>query len=379
MQENYCKDETDLSLLKMISTHNIEEQFSYIVNWLRNNYPLNGIGFFLKEPESTQAHFFTEMIPMHIVHSLEEMLVNVCQNEAAKEDTMFFAQKEDRCVTFSPRETPETLEPMGLIFPLNSHNNFTGALVLVSDSQTIRDLKTKTPMEFSVVPMISSLLHNALSHETKDKKIRMLNLYQTVSSSLAYIDDLQELLSTITGIVTSELLCEESSVLFYDEGANEFEFFSAFGETGLGLVSTRFPADRGIAGRALKEMKTQVVNDCQRDPDFYCAIDEEHSFKTKSIIAAPLIAGEEIVGVLNAVNKIETKFFDKEDDQILSAIADEIALAVKHARLFEYVVENYCKIKQGKNSCKGCKRPLKSWTPCVRQMEMYELSKDHVA
>lgn len=111
-----------------------------------------------------------------------------------------------------------------------------------------------------------------------------------------------------------------------------------------------------------------MVNDVQSDPDFYGNIDEDHDFKTKSILAAPLIAGEEPVGILNAINKIETKFFDKDDDQILSAIADEIALAVKHARLFEYVVENYCKIKQGKNSCRDCKRPLKTWTPCARHL-----------
>jgi hypothetical protein len=367
-KENYKKDEVNLSLLNMISTHNVEEQFSYVVNWLRQHYHLNGIGFFLKESESTHAHFFTEMIPMHFVPNLEEMLVNVYQTEAAKKAVLVFAQKEGRCVALSPQENLDTPEPMGLIFPLDSPNDSMGALVLVSDSKTIRDLTAKTPMEFSVVPMISSLIHNALSHEKKDSKIRMLNLYQTVSASLAYIGDLQELLTTITGIVTSELLCEECSVLLYDEVSNEFEFFSAFGETGMTLVSERFPADKGIAGRALRERKSQIVNDVQRDPDFYGNIDKEHNFKTKSIIATPLIAGEELVGILNAINKIETKFFDKEDDQILSAIADEIALAVKHARLFEYVVENYCKIKQGKNSCKGCKRPLKSWTPCARYL-----------
>ena len=198
----------------------------------------------------------------------------------------------------------------------------------------------------------------------------MLNLYQTVSSSLSYIGDLQELLSTITGIVTSELLCEESSILFYDENTNELEFFTAFGETGIELVSKRFPADRGIAGRAMREMKTQVVNDCKRDPDFYCAIDEENGFQTKSILSAPLISGNEKVGVINAINKIETNFFDKEDDQVLTAIADEVALAVKNAKFFEYVVNSYCKIRQGLNSCKGCVRPLKSWTPCVRQLEL---------
>lgn len=205
--------------------------------------------------------------------------------------------------------------------------------------------------------------------EIKDNRIRLLNLYQTVSSSLAYIGDLQELLTTIVSIVTSELHCEESSVLLYDEETNEFEFFTAFGDTGMELVATRFSADSGIAGRALRERTTQVVNDVKSDPDFYGNIDKDHDFKTRSIIAAPLISGDELVGVINAVNKVENNFFDKEDDQILSAIADEVALAVKNARLFDYVVNSYCKIRQGLNSCKGCKRPLKSWTPCVRQLE----------
>ena len=370
MQQDRIKEEINLSLAKMIPEGNLEEQCAKISDWLKGHYPLNGIGFFLKELETTQAHFFTETIPKNIIHNLEEMLTRISQTEAAEKAVLFFAQKDGGFEAFSPRENPGTLEPMGLIFQLGELGDSMGTLVLVSDSVTIQDLISKTPEELSFVPLISSLLKNALSHEQKDSRIRMLNLYQTVSSSLSYIGDLQELLTTITGIVTTELLCEECSVLLYDGENNEFEFFTAFGETGMNLVSVRFPADKGIAGRALRERKTQVVNVVQNDPDFYGNIDEDHEFRTKSIIAAPLFAGEEPVGVLNAINKIETKFFNKEDDQILSAIADEIALAVKHARLFEYVVENYCKIKQGLNSCKGCKRPLKSWTPCVRQLEL---------
>jgi len=370
MQEDKRKNEMDLSLIQIMPAGNLEEQCFKISNWLKARYPLDGIGFFLKEPDMTRAHFFTETIPKNIVHNLEAMLVRVNHSEAAKKDALFFAQKDGGFVAFSPLENPGTLEPMGLIFPLGALGDATGTLVLLPDSENTLDFTSRTPAEFSFLPLISSLLHNALSHEQKDTKIRMLNLYQSVSSSLSYIGDLQELLTTITGIVTSELLCEECSVLLYDETNNEFEFFTAFGETGMTLVTERFPADKGIAGRALRERKTQVVNDVQSDPDFYGNIDEEHGFKTKSILAAPLIAGEESVGVLNAINKIETKFFDKEDDQILSAIADEVALAVKNARLFDYVVDSYCKIRQGINSCKGCKRPLKSWTPCVRHLDL---------
>jgi len=370
MKNHPINNEMNSGLIEMISTHSVEKQCAHIESFLKQHYPLDGVGFFLKKPESTRTHFFTENVPMNIVQKLHERLITINQTKDAENEIVLFTQKDWECIPFNQIDDPDSLELLGMAIPLKTHDDFVGTLALLSDSDIIRNLIAEFPSRLSFVPIISGLLNNAYSHEMKNKKIRMLNLYQTVSSSLAYIGDLQELLTTITGIVTTELLCEESSILFYDESSNEFEFYTAFGETGMGLVSKRFPADRGIAGRALKEMTTQVVNDCQNDPDFYCEIDEENEFQTKTIISAPLISGDEKVGVINALNKIETNFFDKEDDQILSAIADEVALAVKNARLFEYAVESYCKIKQGLNSCKDCKRPLKTWTPCARQLEM---------
>jgi transcriptional regulator with GAF, ATPase, and Fis domain len=244
-----------------------------------------------------------------------------------------------------------------------------GITALVTEASSVQYLLDEEHRSCWFSPLISNLLDNAISHEEKSKKISMLNLYQTVSSSLAYVGDLHELLNTIMSIVTSELLCEEGSVLMFDEENNEFEFFTAVGETGKDLEKVRFPADKGIAGRALRERTTLVVNDVESSPDFYGAIDEAHDFKTRSILAIPLISGKELVGVIETINKIGNEGFDKEDAQILTAIADEVALAVKNARLFDYVVDSYCKIKQGEHSCKGCERPIQSWTPCVRHLE----------
>jgi putative methionine-R-sulfoxide reductase with GAF domain len=362
------QEDMNLSLVKMISTNGIEAQCANITNWLNQHYQLDGIGFFLKEAKSTQTHFFTETVPKDVVHNLENMLLKLNQTDERQKDILFFAQKQGELTTFRSQKDSGSAEPMGLAIPLGLLGRSVGTLALVADAATIQEFSTQTSTKQSFIPIISGLLHNAVSHEHKDNKIRMLNLYQTVSSSLSYIGDLQELLTTIISIVTSELLCEECSVLLYDEQNNEFEFFTAVGETGMELVKERFPADKGIAGRALREKTTQVVNDVQSDPDFYGNIDKEHAFKTRSILAAPLISGDELVGVINALNKVENKFFDKEDDQILTAIADEVAMAVKNARLFDYVVESYCKIRQGANTCKGCKRPLKSWTPCAKYL-----------
>jgi signal transduction protein with GAF and PtsI domain len=251
---------------------------------------------------------------------------------------------------------------------LNAKDTLLGSLALVTDLETVHHLTGgKSPLPW-LTTTISSLLYNTISQEQNAEKIRFLRLYQTVSSALGYVGDLQELLTTIVSIVTAELPSEEGSILLHDEEANEFEFFTAVGETGAELVKLRFPADKGIAGRALRERSTLVVNDVQSSPDFYGSIDEDHDFQTRSILAAPLISGEETVGVIEAINKIGKDGFDEEDKRLLTAIADEVALAIKNAKLFDYVVDSYCKIRQGQNSCKGCKRPLKSWTPCAIQL-----------
>lgn len=356
-------------LTSLILAHNIEDLCGILTEWLKQHYDLDVIGFFFKDDLIPQAHCFVKNDPMNIAHKLEEFLAAFNFPENVDQEILFFSQDGDRLDVSGSGDTVESGEIIGMAVPLKTRDRIIGSMAVSADASVLKDLTAK-PEGLGFLPLVSSLIENSLSHGLKDNKIRLLNLYQTVSSSLAYVSDLQELLTTITGIVTSELLCEESSVLFYDEDANEFEFFTAFGETGMELVLTRFPADRGIAGRALREGKTQVVNDVQNDPDFYGSIDKEHGFQTKSIISAPLVSGKEKVGVINAVNKIETNFFTKEDDQILSAIADEVALAIKNARLFDYIVSSYCKIRQGLSSCKGCNRPLKSWTPCVRQLEL---------
>jgi putative methionine-R-sulfoxide reductase with GAF domain len=363
------QDEISSSLLKTITSSDVEELCMNITDCLEQYYHFDGVGFFLLNPESTRTYFHSDVVPKEFVQRLEEILAKFNQNDETADKFLYFAKKQDDLLVFDPQEQSESIDPIGVAFPLSLREHAMGTLALISRPETIKDLIPQPTALPWFVPVISGLVANALSHENKDKRIHLLNLYQTVSSSMSYIGDLQELLTTIASIVTSEILCEECSVLFYDAENNEFEFFTAVGETGMHLVKERFPADKGIAGRALRERTTQVVNDVQSDPDFYGNIDKEHDFKTKSILAVPLIAGEEPVGILNAINKIETKFFDKNDDQILSAIADEVALAVKNARLFEYVVDSYCQIRQGKNSCKGCKRPLKSWTPCVKYLD----------
>lgn len=357
------------SWTELMGEYEVEQQCVKIATWLKQSFGVSGIVFFLQDSRLAQQFLYRESVPEEVLQNFQKLLPHLHQAVDTEDEAAYFVLRDGKLVIINGHEANESPGEVILATILSSQEHPIGMVALITKSDSVQLLLDEENRSCWFSPLISNLLDNAISHEEKNRKINLLNLYQTVSSSLAYVGDLYELLNTIMSIVTSELHCEEGSVLMLDEEKNEFEFFTAVGETGQDLEKVRFPADKGIAGRALRERTTLVVNDVTSDPDFYGKIDKEHDFQTKSILATPLISGEEIVGVINAINKIGDKKFDKEDAQILSAIADEVALAVKNARLFDYVVNSYCKIRQGLQSCKGCERPLKSWTPCVRHLE----------
>jgi hypothetical protein len=372
MQKAPTLENTQLiaKLAGMLAEVDVEKQCARIVNWLKEHFPAQGIVLLLHGSNTRMPSLHTENVPRDVLEQIHESFLKQSQPTDPRDEIGAFSLKEGEMLSVDLQRVPKSEEPTILAVPLNAENSDLGTLALITDSAAVQGLIGEESELLSFVPLISSILHNTICHQQDAERIRFLRLYQTVSSALGYVGDLQELLTTIVSIVTAELPSEEGSILLYDEEANEFEFYTAVGETGAELEKVRFPADKGIAGRALRERKALIVNDPQNSPDFYGNIDEEHGFKTESILAAPLISGDETVGVVEAINKIGNDGFSEEDKQLLSAIADEVALAIKNARLFDYVVDSYCKIRQGQPSCKGCKRPLRSWTPCVRQLEI---------
>ncbi len=201
------------------------------------------------------------------------------------------------------------------------------------------------------------------------KQTRHLNTYLTISSMVAQCLDLPELLEAVLPSVMETVSAEEASILLLDEDGVNLEFYSLGGPSKEVLQTTTFPADKGIAGSVLQNQKSEVINDVGQDPRFYSQIDSQSGVVTRNMMAIPLTAGEEKIGLMEVINKSGGEPFTDDERLLLDSIAEEIAFAIRNARIFAYVVNSYCKQRQGATSCKGCQRPLKSWTPCVKYLE----------
>ncbi|MGB2823606.1 MAG: GAF domain-containing protein, partial [Phycisphaerae bacterium] len=219
------------------------------------------------------------------------------------------------------------------------------------------------------VRLLADAVGNLAGRAESERQLWHLTTYLTISSMLAKSLDLRELLEISLHCSMEAVSAEAASVLLLDEEKRSFRFYQVAGPARPALMAATFPADKGVAGAVLQTQEAEVVNDVPNDPRFYGKVDSTSGFRTRNMIAVPLTAGEERIGVLEVLNKADGESFTKDEELLLVSIAEEIAFAIRNAMMFEYVVNTYCKQRQGQMSCRGCRRPLGSWTPCVRYRE----------
>jgi GAF domain-containing protein len=253
------------------------------------------------------------------------------------------------------------------LFPLRAAETCVGLLGLEVD----KDLELAASVVWQkLLSALASAIGLLIERAELERRQLHLNTYLTVSSMLTQPLDLHELLETALYCCMEVVSAEAASILLLDEEKANFQFYQVEGHAKPVLAEATFPADKGLAGSVLESQQSEVINDVRGDPRFYEQIDSETGFQTRNMIVIPLVAGEEKIGVLEVLNKASGDGFTNDEHLSLVSIAEELAFAIRNATVFEYVVNTYCKQRQGQMSCKGCQRPLGSWTPCVKYREV---------
>jgi HD-GYP domain-containing protein (c-di-GMP phosphodiesterase class II) len=133
--------------------------------------------------------------------------------------------------------------------------------------------------------------------------------------------------------VTELLDCEASSLLLKDEKGKLF-FEVALGEKGEIVKRFHLKMGEGIAGWVAKQGEPLIVSKPQEDPRFFKEVDQAADFITENVICVPLRIKEGIIGVIQGLNKRQGAF-TRDDLELFCALADQIAIALDNARLYE--------------------------------------------
>ncbi|MDX6677229.1 MAG: hypothetical protein QOE31_1281 [Solirubrobacteraceae bacterium] len=149
-----------------------------------------------------------------------------------------------------------------------------------------------------------------------------------IGSDAAY----RALLQSIVEVASRIFSAGAASILIYDVDAHELIFEAAAGHGQGSLIGTRLAAGSGIMGWVLSSQEPMIIDDVTRDPRFDRAGAERLGYVPRHMMSAPLLHGEQALGVLSVLDRRERSFSSVEEMDLLATFANQAAIAISVVR-----------------------------------------------
>ncbi|KPK77323.1 MAG: hypothetical protein AMJ79_03550 [Phycisphaerae bacterium SM23_30] len=167
----------------------------------------------------------------------------------------------------------------------------------------------------------------------RDKEKDMQALLGMVRA-LGVTCDLDNLLKMVVDYSMELLDAERATLYLYDKERQEL--FTRIAE---GMDEFRISIATGLAGAAARTLKVINIPDAYQDERFNRTLDERSGYRTRSILACPLIDYDgQLVGVLQILNKRQGPF-DQDDIKLAEALSAQAGVALQRARLIDQFLE----------------------------------------
>jgi Nif-specific regulatory protein len=168
--------------------------------------------------------------------------------------------------------------------------------------------------------------------EVRDEVRRLETLIEINALINSQYKDVRVLLSRIMESAERLIGSEASSLLLVDPGTNQLFFEIALGDKGEDVKKYTLEMGEGIAGWVAQNDRSLLVNDAQNDPRHFSLIGEDTGYKTRNLIAVPLRAKDDVIGVLEVINKPSDAMFTDKDVRLLEVLADQASIAIQNAK-----------------------------------------------
>jgi GAF domain-containing protein len=144
----------------------------------------------------------------------------------------------------------------------------------------------------------------------------------------------QALLESVVETAARILNAKAASIALVDEQAQELEFRVSFDQSGgHSVIGMRLPINQGIAGQVAMTGQPMAVSNVQQDAHFNQEFAESTGYVPKAILAAPLLLGERVIGIMEVLDKLTAPSFNLQDMELLTIFARQAAIAIDQARL----------------------------------------------
>ncbi|MBI4869683.1 MAG: GAF domain-containing protein [Candidatus Wallbacteria bacterium] len=165
-------------------------------------------------------------------------------------------------------------------------------------------------------------------------KVRQLDILYSVEKEINLSDNLDEFMTSVLSKAAVALAAEAGSILMPLGAGGKLCFRYVVDQRAEKLRGLELGAEEGIATACFKSAQPITVNAPEHEDRHADRFGEALGVKVRNLVAAPLVQGGEVIGVLELVNR-KGGDFTHEDERIVDMIATQVSTAINRLRMLE--------------------------------------------
>jgi serine phosphatase RsbU (regulator of sigma subunit) len=162
-----------------------------------------------------------------------------------------------------------------------------------------------------------------------------------ISGAITSILDLKEILNHLVQTFVKDMFISTSSIMLLDSAGGQYRVHLAAGEQEREVQKTMFSRDDPLVRILEKEKRELTKYDVLEDPKYKevcgaCTFDFEMA---RASLMVPMVFQDKVIGIISLGDKKSGKSFNREDVDLLHTLANQGAVAIENARLFQENLE----------------------------------------
>lgn len=224
--------------------------------------------------------------------------------------------------------------PRHIVEGLRIDNELVGRLILAYEDAALPFENEDSAFIGSVGRRISSYLEGQRLLAQVQARATEMETVAQIGTAVARDLDINELLQDAVSLTKERFGLYHVHIYLMDETGDELNLAAGSGEIGQMMVSEgrkiSLRQEQSLVARAARLRQGVMVNDVRDEPGFLPHPLLPH---TRAELAVPLLAGEQVLGVLD-VQASEPGYFKAKDVNIYTTLATQVAAALQNARQF---------------------------------------------
>ena len=223
-------------------------------------------------------------------------------------------------------------EPMSLAFQMGQNNWAT--LQVLDEAEGRRWTPDEQLLVKQVADQLSLALENAQLFQETQRRAQEMTALAEVGREISATLQLETVLERIATYAKDLLQAETSAVYLPEADSKAWKAISAVGEDAQEIKADPIKTGRGILGGIVVSKKGRIVNDASNDKSSV-TVTGTSSKDFENVMGTPILSLDRVTGLMAVWRTGEGKEFTSTELDFLGSLAQQAAIAIENARLFQ--------------------------------------------